>query len=80
VRLEVIVSEELARDAATDFEGYLAEEVSLRIALLEETAFGVGDGSGKPLGVTTSGNGVATVTAATGSSTGFKRARTASGS
>jgi HK97 family phage major capsid protein len=40
--------------------------------VLEETAFAVGDGSGKPLGVTTSGNGVATVTAATGSSTGFK--------
>jgi HK97 family phage major capsid protein len=42
--------------------------------MLEETAFAVGDGSGKPLGVSTSGNGVATVTAATGSSTGFKLA------
>jgi HK97 family phage major capsid protein len=68
----VAVSEELARDAAADFEGCLADELGQRIAVLEETAFAVGDGSGKPLGVTTSGNGVATVTAATGSSTGFK--------
>jgi HK97 family phage major capsid protein len=71
---QVIVSEELARDALADFEGYLADELGLRIAMLEETAFAVGDGSGKPLGVTTSGNGVSTVTAATGSSTGFKLA------
>ncbi len=59
---------------AADFEGYLADELGQRIALLEETAFAVGDGSGKPLGVSTSGNGVSTVTAATGSSTGFKLA------
>jgi HK97 family phage major capsid protein len=71
---QVIVSEELARDAAADFEGYLADELGQRIAMLEETAFAVGDGSGKPLGVSTSGNGIATVTAATGSSTGFKLA------
>jgi HK97 family phage major capsid protein len=71
---QVIVSEELARDALADFEQYLADELGRRIAMLEETAFAVGDGSGKPLGVSTSGNGVATVTAATGSSTGFKLA------
>jgi HK97 family phage major capsid protein len=71
---QVIVSEELARDALADFEGYLSDELGVRIATLEETAFAVGDGSGKPLGVSTSGNGVATVTAATGSSTGFKLA------
>jgi len=65
---QVIVSEELARDALADFEGYLSDELGVRIATLEETAFAVGDGSGKPLGVSTSGNGVATVTAATGSS------------
>jgi HK97 family phage major capsid protein len=70
----VIASEELARDAEADFEGYLADELGQRIAALEETAFAVGDGSGKPLGVVTSGNGVTTVTAATGSATGFKLA------
>jgi len=71
---QVIVSEELARDAGADFEGYLANELGLRTAMLEETAFAVGDGNGKPLGVVTSTNGVSTVTAATGSSTGFKLA------
>jgi HK97 family phage major capsid protein len=70
----VIVSEEFARDAGADFEGYLAGELGVRVAVLEETAFAVGDGSGKPLGISTSTNGVATVTAATGSSTGFKLA------
>jgi HK97 family phage major capsid protein len=71
---QVVVSEELARDAGADFEKYLADELGLRIAMLEETAFAVGDGPGKPLGISTSTNGVATVTAATGSSTGFKLA------
>jgi HK97 family phage major capsid protein len=71
----VIVSEEFARDAGADFEGYLAGELGVRVAVLEETAFAVGDGSGKPLGISTSTNGVATVTAATGSSTGFKARR-----
>jgi HK97 family phage major capsid protein len=70
----LIVSEELATDASADFEGYLADELGQRLAQLEETAFAVGDGSGKPLGVVTSGNGVTTVTAATGSATGFKLA------
>jgi HK97 family phage major capsid protein len=72
--VQVIWSEELARDAAAPFEAHLADELGQRIAMLEETAFAVGDGSGKPLGVTTGGNGVSTVTAATGSSTGFKLA------
>jgi HK97 family phage major capsid protein len=71
---QVVVSEELARDAGADFEGYIADELGLRIAMLEETAFAVGDGSGKPLGISTGTNGVSTVTAATGSSTGFRLA------
>jgi HK97 family phage major capsid protein len=62
---KVIVSEELAADAIDDFDAYLADELGQRGALLEETAFAVGDGSGKPLGLVTSGNGVSTVTAAT---------------
>jgi len=71
---KVVVSEELARDADADFESYLADELGQRVGTLEETAFAVGDGSGKPLGVVTTGNGVSTVTAATGSATGFKLA------
>jgi HK97 family phage major capsid protein len=71
---KVIVSEELAQDALDDFDEYLAAELGQRIAALEEPAFATGDGTGKPLGITTSGNGVTVVTAATGSATGFKLA------
>ena len=71
---KVVVSEELARDAVDDFDAYLADELGQRIAALEEPAFATGDGTGKPLGITTSGNGVTAVTAATGSATGFKLA------
>jgi HK97 family phage major capsid protein len=71
---KTIVSEELAEDAVDDFDQYLADELGQRLAALEETAFATGDGTGKPLGITTSGNGVTVVTAATGSSTGFKLA------
>jgi HK97 family phage major capsid protein len=71
---KTIVSEELAEDAIDDFDAYLADELGQRLALLEEAAFAVGDGTGKPHGITTSGNGVTVVTAATGSATGFKLA------
>jgi HK97 family phage major capsid protein len=68
---KTIVSEELARDALDDFDSFLADELGQRLALLEEAAFAVGDGAGKPLGITTSTNGVSTVAAATGSTTVF---------
>jgi HK97 family phage major capsid protein len=68
---KVIVSEELRDDAEFSLDQYLGQELGQRAALLEETAFAVGDGTGKPLGIVTSGNGVATVTAATGSASGF---------
>ncbi len=71
---KTIVSEELIQDALDDFDAYLAGELGLRLALLEETAFAVGDGSGKPHGLVHATNGVATVNAATGSATGFKLA------
>jgi HK97 family phage major capsid protein len=71
---KVIVSEELVDDAAGDFDRFLADELGQRIAVLEETAFAAGDGSGKPLGVIHSSSGYTVVTAATGSSTGFKLA------
>jgi HK97 family phage major capsid protein len=42
--------------------------------VLEEAAYTVGDGSGKPLGIANAGSGITTVTAATGSTTSFKLA------
>lgn len=67
----VIVSEELLTDAAFGLDGYLAAELGQSIGVLEETAFSVGDGSGKPLGLATTGNGVTVSTAATGNATSF---------
>lgn len=69
-----IASEELVQDAAGDFDRWLADELGQRIAVLEETAFAAEDGSGKPLGIIHSTSGYSVVTAATGSSTGFKLA------
>ena len=69
-----IASEELVQDAAGDFDRWLADELGQRIAVLEETAFAAGDGSGKPLGLIHSSSGYSVVTAATGSSTVFKLA------
>ncbi len=66
-----IVSEELAQDALGNFDVYLSEELGLRLALLEESAFAVGDGIGKPMGLAHASSGIATVTAAVGSSTTF---------
>ena len=63
---------ELDQDALADFDRFLANELGQRLALLEESAFAVGDGAGKPRGITHSTNGVATVAAATGSATAFK--------
>jgi HK97 family phage major capsid protein len=54
----VIVSEELLTDSAFGLDGYLAQEMGESIGVLEETAFSVGDGTGKPLGLATTGNGV----------------------
>jgi HK97 family phage major capsid protein len=54
----VIVSEELLTDAAFGLDNYLAQELGASIGVLEETAFSIGDGSGKPLGLATTGNGV----------------------
>lgn len=67
----VIVSEELLTDAAFNLEGYLAQELGQSIGVLEETAFAVGDGTGKPLGIATAGNGITVSQAATGNVTSF---------
>lgn len=47
------VSEELLTDSAFDLEAYLRTEFGNRIGILENTAYVVGDGSGKPTGVQT---------------------------
>lgn len=65
---QVIVSEELARDAGIDFDAYLAEELGQRIAQLEGTAFVLGDGTGKPLGAQAN---LTQLQAATGSTVKF---------
>jgi len=67
----VIVSEELLTDAAFGLDGYLSQELGESIGLLEETAYAVGDGSGKPMGIANTSSGVTVVQAATGNSTSF---------
>ena len=69
-----IVSEELLTDAAFGLENYLANEFGQSIGVLEETAFAVGDGSGKPMGIANSGSGVTVTQAAVGNSTTFSYA------
>ena len=68
---KVIVSEELLTDAAFGLDSYLAQEFGERIGVLEETAYAVGDGSGKPLGIAHASSGVTVSQAAVGSSTSF---------
>ena len=57
------VSEELLSDSAFNLESYIAREFGQRIGVLQNTAYVVGDGSGKPTGVATQAT--AGVTAAT---------------
>jgi HK97 family phage major capsid protein len=70
----VVVSEELLTDSAFGLDGYLASEFGESIGLLEETAYAVGDGSGKPLGIANAGSGVSILQAAVGNSTSFNYA------
>jgi HK97 family phage major capsid protein len=67
----VIVSEELLVDAAFGLDGYLAQELGESIGVLEETAYTVGDGSGKPMGIANASSGVTVSQAATGNATSF---------
>ena len=66
---KIIVSEELRTDEAVELDAYLAFELGGRLGALEETAFTVGDGSGKPLGIVHASSPYTVVNAATGSST-----------
>jgi HK97 family phage major capsid protein len=67
----VIVSEELLTDSAFALDTYLAQELGESIGLLEETAYTVGDGSGKPMGIANASSGVTVSTAATGNSLSY---------
>ncbi len=67
----VYVSRELLTDSAFPLEAYLSNELAQSIGVLEETAFAIGDGTGKPLGLATAANGVTVSTAAVGNSTSF---------
>jgi HK97 family phage major capsid protein len=71
---KIIVSEELRTDEAVQLDQYLASELGGRIGALQENAFSVGNGTGKPLGITDAGSGYTVSTAATGSSLLFKPA------
>ena len=71
---KIIVSEELRTDEAVELDAYLAFELGGRLGALEETAFTVGDGSGKPLGIVHASSPYTVVNAATGSSTAYKLA------
>lgn len=68
---KVIVSEELLADAAFGLDTYLAQEFGERIGILEETAYSVGDGTGKPMGIANAASGVAVATAPAGNTTTF---------
>jgi len=67
----VIVSEELLADSAFGLDSYLARELGESIGVLEETAYAVGDGSGKPLGIANASSGVTISQAAVGNVTAF---------
>jgi HK97 family phage major capsid protein len=67
----VIVSEELLADSAFGLDSYLAQELGESIGVLEETAYAVGDGTGKPLGIAHASSGVTVSQAAVGNSTTF---------
>lgn len=69
---KIIVSEELRTDQAVSLDDFLAQQFGYRLGSLQEAAFCTGDGSGKPLGIVTAGNGITVVNAATGSSLLYK--------
>jgi HK97 family phage major capsid protein len=70
---KIIISEELAQDSQFGLEQFLATEFGERLGVLQNTAFVIGDGSGKPQGLlaTNATANVTLATAATGSATSF---------
>jgi HK97 family phage major capsid protein len=70
---QVIVSEELLEDSAFPLDSFLATEFGERTAVLEETAYVIGDDTGKPQGLlaTDATANITLATAAVGNSTSF---------
>lgn len=70
---QVVVSEELLEDSNFPLDSFLATEFGERTAVLEETAYIIGDGSGKPSGLlaTNATANITLATAAVGNSTAF---------
>jgi HK97 family phage major capsid protein len=70
---KIIVSEELVADSQFGLEQFLATEFGERLGVLQNTAFVIGDGSGKPQGLlaTDATANITLHTAAAGSSTAF---------
>lgn len=65
----ILVAEELLQDASFDLAAYIARQFAARIGILENTAYVVGDGVGKPTGIVTSAQVGATL--ANGNTAGF---------
>lgn len=59
------ISEELLADSAFDLDAYIRQEFGQRVGVLENTGYVVGDGSGKPTGVTTQASAGVTAASAT---------------
>jgi HK97 family phage major capsid protein len=64
---KIIVSEELRADEAVQMDAWLAAELGARLGALQENAFCIGDGSGKPLGLVHASSTIPVVTASAGS-------------
>lgn len=69
VTTKIIVSEELIQDTGFPLDQFLAQEFGERIKTVKETAYISGSGTGQAQGLMTVGNGIPTVTAATGNVT-----------
>jgi HK97 family phage major capsid protein len=70
----VVCSQELVADSKFALDTYLAARLGQRLAVVEETGFTTGSGSGQPLGIVNASSPIAVVTAPTGSASAFKRA------
>ncbi len=71
---KTVASEELVEDSALNFDALMARVLGRRLGAIQRDAFAQGSGSGQPLGIATSGNGIPTSTGATGSTLTFTRA------
>jgi HK97 family phage major capsid protein len=73
------VSWQLLQDSAFDLEAYIRAQFGISTGVLENTAYVVGDGSGKPTGITTQTTAGVTLANGTGGVTGFSTSGAATG-